>query len=170
MVRKDYAETDAHQTVRLVLVTAPLPEGKQSVGQLWSEVGRHYANDHRDFIVKSAVAASAEPTDLCKDNIQGVLHLQPTVQIHGSGVEESVHASLTRCWDGGLIWSTDAAGSWSSTDPNLKDVVEHYVMELGEEVRPYVAPAYHLLKATLDTLPTPVLSDKEKDEKIDLSD
>lgn len=170
MVRKDYAEKDAHQTVRLVVVTAPLPDGKQAVGQLWSEVARHYANDHRDFIVKNAVAGATEPPDLCANGVEGVLHLQPTAQVAGSGVEESVHARLTRCRDGGLVWSAEAGGSWSSTDPNVKDVVEHYVTELGEVVRPFVAPAYHLLKATLDALPTPVLDDKGKDEKIDLSD
>jgi probable lipoprotein (TIGR04455 family) len=170
MLRKDYAEADARQTVRLVLVTSPLPAGKQAVGQLWSEVGRHYANDHRDFIVKTAVAGPTEPTDLCGNGIEGILHLQPTAKAIGLGVEESVDASLTRCRDGALVWSAEAAGSWSSYDPNLKDVIEHYVTELGEEVRPYVAPAYHLLKATFDTLPLPVLDDKGKDEKIDLTD
>jgi len=49
-------------------------------------------------------------------------------------------------------------------------VIGHYVTELGEEVRPYVAPTYHLMKATLDAMPKPQLDENGKGEKIDLTD
>jgi probable lipoprotein (TIGR04455 family) len=170
MVRKDYEQVDAKQTVRLIVVVAPFPAGSEAVGKLWGAVARRYANDHRDFIVKSAIAAQAEPANLCAEGVEGLLRLTPTAAIKGSGVEASVVAALTRCRDGELVWRAEAGGSWQSVDANVKEVGDHYATELGEEVRPYVAPAYHLLKETLDTLPTPVLDDKGKDEKIDLSD
>lgn len=170
MVRPDYAEADAKQTVRLVLVVTPLPDGKEAVGKLWATMARRYANDHRDFIIKSAVAAAAEPASLCGEGVEGLIRLTPTAKLSGSGVEESVIATLTRCRDNEVVWRAEAGGSWQSVDANVKEVGDHYATDLGEEVRPYVAPAYHLLKETLDTLPTPVLDDKGQDEKIELAD
>ncbi len=171
MVRPDYGEADARQTVRLVAITSPLPEGRQDLGQLWSEVARHYANDHRDFLVKTAVAAATEPADLCGAGIEGVLHLTPLL-VGGTTdrVEERVRASITRCRDGTVVWSAEAGGTWDASDANLKDVADHYATELGPGVKPFVAPTYHLLKPTLDTLPRPVLDEKGKDEKIEMSD
>jgi probable lipoprotein (TIGR04455 family) len=171
MLRPDYAEADARQTVRLVVVTSPLPDGNPAVGQLWADVARHYANDHRDFIVKAAKSAATEPADLCSEGIEGVLHIIPLeVKKTDDSVSERLRASLSRCRDGTVVWSAESAGKWASADPNLKDVAEHYATALGADVTPYVAPAYHILKPTLEALPKPVLDDKAKDEKIDMSE
>jgi len=170
VLRADYETVDKTRTVRVVVVTSPLPDGKQAVGQLWSEIARHYANDHRDFIVKSAVAGPTEPPGLCSEGVEGVLHLVPKVKLAGAGVEEQVTATLTRCRDSEVVWRAEAGGSWSTYDEYVKDVIGHYVTELGEEVRPYVAPTYHLMKATLDAMPKPQLDENGKGEKIDLTD
>ena len=170
LLRSDYDQIDARQTVRIVVTTTPLPEGNKAEGQLWSELARHYANDHRDFLVKSAVSGTADLPSLCTDNIQGVLKLEPTVREDGDSVQEAVHASLLRCRDGGLVWEALADGRWKSADPNVGDVTDHYVQLLGTDVRPFVAPTYHLLKGTLDALPHPVLDEQEKDEKIDMNE
>ncbi|MCA2976792.1 MAG: MXAN_6521/LA_1396 family lipoprotein, partial [Myxococcaceae bacterium] len=67
-------------------------------------------------------------------------------------------------------WTARAAGSFSSADERLVEVTKTYVGELGAEVEPYVAPAMNVLRPVLDTLPQPLLSDADQDEKVGLVD
>ncbi|PTL81329.1 MXAN_6521/LA_1396 family lipoprotein [Vitiosangium sp. GDMCC 1.1324] len=174
-VRSDYEAVDKTQVKRLVVVTQPLPDGKQEVGELWSLVARRYVNQNRDFIARSNVALAGSPEDasfkgLCVDNLEGVLWLSPDVRRKGNGVEAAVKAQLLRCRDGQEVWSAEAAGSWPSDDARYMELTAQYTGELGPEVSPYVAPTFRLLSATLDTLPRPQLNDEDVTEKIELGE
>ncbi len=171
-VRPDYAQADQTQTKRLVVVTQPLPDGQQKAGELFSLVARRYVNQKRDFIVKDH-RAQAEPVDVkgvCGEGLEGVLWLKPAVQKKGDGVEGEVDAQLLRCRDGEEVWAAKVGGSFESADGRLKEVTSQYVAELGGEVQPYVAPAFHLLRPMLDTLPQPKLNEQDVDEKIELGE
>lgn len=170
-LRPDYEAVDRQRVKRLVVVTQPLPEGKQAVGELWSQLARKYVNLKRDFIVKENRAVEGTAFDAkaqCAQGeaLEGVLWLKPDVQRKGNGVEASVNARLFRCSDGEEVWAADGGGSWSSADPKMAEVTAYYVNALGAEVEPYVAPSQHLLAAVLDTLPQPVLTEEDKDEKV----
>jgi probable lipoprotein (TIGR04455 family) len=173
--RPDYEQVDQQRVKRLVVVTQPLPDGKQPVGELWSLIAREYVNQHRDFLVKENVVQNEPATEdslkaLCTDGFEGVLLLVPQVKRTQDGVDVAVHGRLMRCADGQDVWSADASGSWDSRDDKFTARTEHYVQEFGPEVEPYVVPSYKLLQATLDTLPNPLLTDQDKDEKIELGE
>ncbi|MFY1830642.1 MXAN_6521/LA_1396 family lipoprotein [Myxococcus fulvus] len=174
-VRPDYAQVDRKQTKRLVVVAQPLPDEKPAVGELWSLIARQWVNQNRDFIVKDNVALPGRPTDttfkeLCTEGVEGVLWLDPTIQLKGDGAEAEVKAQLLRCRDGQEVWAAQAAGSWGSRDEDYAARVTKFSQELGEEVAPYVVPTTKLLAATLDTLPNPELTEADKDEKIELGE
>lgn len=169
--REDWKTVDATRVKRLVIATSPLPDGNQKVGELWSRIAKRYTNQKRDFLAKEDVAVASldgGAKSLCKDGIEGVIHLAPNLVRKGNGMEASVKAQLVRCRDAEVVWETDAAGSWDSVDPVLQSTTQQYASEIGAEVEPYVAPSFHLLKATLDTLPNPVLTEADKDERIEL--
>ena len=160
---------------RLAVVTQPLPEGKQDVGDLWSLVARRYVNQNRDFIARANVALPGTPEDpsfkgLCVDGIEGVLWLSPDVKRAGKGVEAALKAQLLRCRDGQEVWAAESAGSWPSEDERYKEITVQYGEELGAGITPYVGPTFRLLSATLDTLPRPKLSDADIEEKIELGE
>ncbi|HYO54772.1 MXAN_6521/LA_1396 family lipoprotein [Archangium sp.] len=174
-VRPDYETVDKTQVKRLVVVTQPLPDGKQEVGELWSLVARRYVNQNRDFIARANVALTGSPEDtsfkgLCAEGLEGILWLSPDVKRTGNGVEAAVKAQLLRCRDGQEIWAAEGAGSWPSEDDRYKELTVQYTRELGPEVAPYVAPTFRLLSATLDTLPRPRLNDADVEEKIELGE
>ncbi|MCY1082038.1 MXAN_6521/LA_1396 family lipoprotein [Archangium lansingense] len=174
-VRPDYETVDKTQVKRLVVVTQPLPEGKQDVGELWSLIARRYVNQNRDFIAKTSLAIAGAPEDtaqkgLCVEGIEGVLWLSPDVKRTGNGVEAAVKAQLLRCRDGQEVWAAEAAGSWPSEDERYKELTVQYTGELGADVAPYVGPTFRLLSATLDTLPRPTLSEADVEEKIELGE
>lgn len=171
-VRADYDQVDRTRTKRLVVVTQPLPEGQQKVGDLLSLVARRYVNQKRNFIAKRNLAEEG-PFELgrhCGDGVEGVLHLAPDFRRSASGVEARVQAQLLRCHDGQAVWAAEAAGSFPSEDGRLTEITAQYASELGPEVAPYVAPSFNLLRPTLDTLPDPVLTDEEIGEKIEFGE
>ncbi len=170
-VRPDYPQEDRTRTVRLVVVVAPLPAGREDLGALWGRMARRWANHHRDFIVKGDRAAPELPEDACGEGIEGVLHLAPEVGRAGGDVSVSVRARLSRCRDGQTVWEAEAAGTWPSEDEHLVRLSDRYATELGEEARPHVAPTFRLLRETLATLPRPYLAtDDDVMEKIEMGE
>lgn len=170
-LRPDYEESDQTSTLRIAVVTSPLPDDLQEVGEMWSLIARRYVNMSRDFIAREDLASAIFPADVCSDGLEGVLHLSPFVLREGDSVRQQLQARLFRCPGGETVWHARSEGSWKSADPHLVEVTERYVETFGESVRPYVAPAFHILRATLDTLPSPRLAtDEDELEKIMLGE
>lgn len=173
--RPDYEQVDKERVKRLVVVTQPLPDGKQSLGEMWSLIARQYVNQNRDFLVKQNLT-QAEPATpdslkaLCTEGTEGVLLLAPQMKLNQDDVDVAVRARLMRCADNEDVWSAEAAGSWGSRDEKFRERAAQYVQQFGPEVEPYVVPTYKLLQATLDTLPNPKLNDQDIDEKIELGE
>lgn len=168
-IRPDYDEVDRLKTLRVAVVTSPIPGGDESLGLLWSEIARRYINDKRDFIASEQLTADVVPAEVCDGHIEGVLHLAPEMERKGKGIETSVNARLYRCRDGETIWEAEGGGSWASNDDLFTDTANFYAEEYGPEVIPYVAPVFRLLRAVLDTLPYPKLVDDDAIiEKIEL--
>jgi probable lipoprotein (TIGR04455 family) len=173
--RPDYEQVDKERVKRLVVVTQPLPDGKQPVGELWSLITRQYVNQNRDFLVKQHLTQSEPATPdslkaLCIEGIEGVLLLAPQVKLNADSVDAALRARLMRCADSEDVWSAEASGNWDSRDEKFRERAAQYVQQLGPEVEPYVVPTYKLLQATLDTLPNPKLNDQDIDEKIELGE
>lgn len=171
-IRDDWAQADQRAVKRLVVVVQPLPEGSQKAGEAFARIARRYVNQKRDFLVKQEVVQAEPPklAELCggDEAIEGVLFLKPRLEAVGSGFEAELSGALARCGDGREAWTGLAAGSFPSKDPRLVEVTSIYVQELGPEVERYVPPALNLLRPLLDTLPQPILTEADLDEKITL--
>jgi probable lipoprotein (TIGR04455 family) len=171
-LRADYDTVDKLRTKRLAIVTQPLPEGVQSLGDLWSVMARRQVNLKRQFIAKetAAVVEAFEPRSRCKEGIEGVLWLKPNVKREGKDLFTEVTAKLFRCTDGAVVWEAEGAGRWPQQDEGVEQTVATYVKELGPEVQDYAGPTFHLIKALVDQMPDPTLTEEDKDEKIELGD
>ena len=171
-IRDDWAQGDQRAVRRLTVVVQPLPEGNQKAGEAFARIARRYVNQKRDFLVKKEVVL-AEPallSELCggEDAIEGVLFLKPALKAVGNGFEAELRGVLARCPDGREAWAGQASGSFPAKDPGLVEVTANYVQELGPEVERFVPPALNLLRPLLDTLPQPILTEADVDEKLTL--
>ena len=171
-VRDDWAQADQKAVKRLALVVQPLPEGNQKAGEAFARIARRYVNQKRDFLVKKEVVQATAPplSELCggEDAIEGVLFLTPAFKAAGSGFEAELGGKLARCGDGREAWTGLAAGSFPSKDQGLVEVTSIYVQEFGAEVERFIPPALNLLRPLLDTLPQPILTEADVDEKLTL--
>lgn len=170
-VRDDWQQVDRQRVKRLVVITQPLPDGKEPLGAMWSAIAARHVDLKRDFIIKDKLARGAdapvEAGTLCASGIEGVLWLAPDVRRSGNGIEAAVDGKLLRCADGAEVWFAHAAGSWESHEAGLQQTIQDYSAQFGPEVQPYVAASYHLLRAALDTLPNPVLTEQDQSDKIE---
>lgn len=171
-IRADYDTADKLRTKRLAVVTQPLPEGVQSLGDMWSVMARRQVNLKRQFIAKetTAMVEDFEPRSRCKSGIEGILWLKPNVKRDGKYLFTEVNATLYRCTDGAVVWEAEGAGRWPQKDDGVAQTTATYVKEFGPDVESYAGPTFHLLKALVDQMPDPVLDEKDKDEKIELGD
>lgn len=171
-IRDDWAQVDRQAVRRLAVVVQPLPDGNQKAGEAFARIARRYVNQKRDFLVKKEVVQAEAPklADLCggEDAIEGVLFLKPGFKPRAGGFEAELSGALARCSDGREAWTGQAAGSFLSKDPGLVEVTTIYVQEFGAEVERYVPPALNLLRPLLDTLPQPILTEADVDEKLTL--
>jgi len=171
-IRDDWAQADQQAVRRLAIVVSPLPDGNVKAGEAFARVARRYVNQKRDFLVKRELSSATAPqlSEVCggDDAIEGVLFLKPTLTVAGTGFEIEVSGALARCGDGREAWTGRAGGSFDSKDPGLVEVTTVYVQELGAEVEKYVPPALNVLRPLLDTLPQPILTEADIDEKLTL--
>jgi probable lipoprotein (TIGR04455 family) len=172
-IRDDWERVDRQRVKRLLVITQPLPDGNEKVGEMWSAIAARHVDLKRDFIIKEKLARGGEgPVEaraLCVEGIEGVLWLSPDLRRAGRGVEAAVDGRLLRCADGEEVWVARAAGSWDSHEAGLRQTIQDYAAQFGPEVEPYVAASYHLLRAALDTLPNPVLTEEDQSDKIENS-
>lgn len=167
----DFERVDKQRLKRLAVVAQPFPEGRKEVAELFALVARRYVNQKRDFLVKESLAADGDfqLAPHCSEGIDGVLWLLLRMRTQ-RGVEAELESKLYRCPDGHEVWSAESGGSFPTSSEELADVTRLYAQELGEEVAPYVPAAFGLLRPTLDTLPNPVLTEADREEKIELGD
>lgn len=170
----DYATAYRAKVKRIEIRVAPMPEGDAALAKLWQVIAQRYVNQHFNYLVESTSAGKkALVSQRCKAGqtdgdhpLDGVLWLRPSMKREGGEVHAAVSGWLLSCSDFAQVWSASASGTWDSADDELTQTIKDYVQQEGENVRPWVAPVFRLLKDTLGTLPNPKLNDADVDEKI----
>lgn len=183
--RADWPTAHADKVKRLTVVVQPAPDDQQRAGEAWSRIVRRYVNMKRNFLVRAELVQQA-PVNLaavCIEGTQGMLWLKPTVtpvtlqdwsqSAEGpvrfyarDGFVAEVDARLLRCGDGLELWSGHSGGSFPAQDDKLTEITSMYGREFGPPVERYIPLAMNLLRPLLDTLPNPVLTHEEEDEKV----
>ncbi|MBI5508813.1 MAG: MXAN_6521/LA_1396 family lipoprotein [Deltaproteobacteria bacterium] len=93
-----------------------------------------------------------------------VLHAEP----EADEIAMTLALELYHCADGALLWRAEAGDTVTPADPDLRELSRAYSQEFGELADRYAAPAFVLIKALVEALPNPVLTDDEIALKIEL--
>lgn len=185
VVRPDWQSEHASKVKRLTVVIQPPPNEEQRAGEAWSRIVRRYVNMKRNFLVRAerVQTVPAELAAVCVEGTEAMLWLKPTVRakelnewtpspegpirwIRRGGFEAEVEGRLLRCGDGLELWTGRAGGTFPAQDDKLVEVTSMYGREFGPQVEAYIPLAMNLLRPLLDTLPQPVLTKEEEDEKV----
>lgn len=171
-VRDDWGTLHADKVKRLTVVVQPPPEGQVKVGEAWARIVRRYVHMKRNFLMRADLTQADPPAldAICIEGTEAMLWLKPTVASRGDGFEASVEGKLLKCGDGTELWAGDAGGSFPSKDAMFVEVAANYGKEYGPDVERYIPTAMNLLRPLLDTLPNPVLTEADIEEKMGLDE
>ncbi len=153
--------------VKHITVRAWSPNESPALGATLSLMTARMTNQYTNYLVHSQGPLSKGWSEACA-GMQGVLVVR-TLLVATGPAETTLDLSLElfRCADGALLWRTAGSGSYDPADEDLKNLTSAYINDVGEEARPYAAPAFVLIKDLIEALPNPPpLTDEEIDQRI----
>lgn len=83
-------------------------------------------------------------------------------------MELSALGKVIHCAKGETLWEGLAEDSYPKNIENNQSLINTYTQLYGKEIAGKVNPYFFLLQNLLDKLDSPILSEEEKDEKIEV--
>jgi probable lipoprotein (TIGR04455 family) len=164
---KGYEKNPGTMIKRIVIISK-LPSQSTDLAGLISAITRDLIKTNRNYLVYGTVSTEREVAEACKTR-DGVLKMTvERADVMGEHIHLEITGELRRCSDNSVVWSVTARASGKSRDRSLKNLVQHYVKEYGNEAEVYAAPAFNIIEDIVETMPNPELTENDLMEKIDL--
>jgi probable lipoprotein (TIGR04455 family) len=166
-ILKNYTKNPGQMVKRIVIISKPSPQEKDLAG-LVSAMTRDLIKTNRNYLVYGTLSTEREVAEACKTR-DGVLKMWVgRADAVGEHIDLEITGELRRCSDNTVIWSATARNSGKSRNRSLKNLVQSYVEEYGNQAEVYAAPAFNIIEDIVETMPNPELTEDELMEKIDL--
>jgi len=166
-ILKDYTRNPGQMVKRIVIISKPSPQEKDLAG-LVSAMTRDLLKTNRNYLVYGTLSTEREVAEACKTR-DGVLKMWvDRADAVGEHIDLEITGELRRCSDNAVVWSATARNSGKSRNRSLKNLVQSYVQEYGNQAEVYAAPAFNIIEDLVETMPNPELTEDELMEKIDL--
>jgi probable lipoprotein (TIGR04455 family) len=162
-----YKKNSGQMIKRIVIISKPPPQNRGLAG-LISAMTRDLIRTNRNYLVFGIVSTEREVAEACKIR-DGVLKMSvDRADAAGEHIDLEITGELRRCSDKSVVWSATARASGKSRNRSLKNLVQTYVEEHGNQAEVYAAPAFNIIKDIVEAMPNPELTEDELMEKIDL--
>jgi len=166
-ILKNYTNNPGQMVKRIVIISKPFPQEKDLAG-LVSAMTRDLIKTNRNYLVYGTLSTEREVAEACKTR-DGVLKMWvDRADAVGEHIDLEITGELCRCSDNAVVWSATARNSGKSRNRSLKNLVQSYVEEYGNQAEVYAAPAFNIIEDLVETMPNPELTEDELMEKIDL--
>jgi probable lipoprotein (TIGR04455 family) len=166
-ILKDYTKNPGQMVKRIVIISKPSPQEKDLAG-LVSAMTRDLIKTNRNYLVYGTLSTEREVAEACKTR-DGVLKMWVgRADAVGGHIDLEITGELRRCSDNSAVWSATARASGKSRNRSLKNLVQNYVEEYGNQAEVYAAPAFNIIEDIVEAMPNPELTEDELMEKIDL--
>ena len=163
-VKPDFEQTDKKQVKRLVVSATPIPGQPAKAAELLASMTRRHINQHKDYLaVEYEVLDKAQGwKKLCADEIHGVVRVMVAKLLSDGGdLTVDMTADLQRCDSSALVWKVEIDDTNEQRNEDLKELASVYRREFGAVADALAAPFFVVI-------PSPVLTDEETMEKIEL--
>jgi probable lipoprotein (TIGR04455 family) len=162
-----YKKNPGQMIKRIVIISDPFPQNRDLAG-LISAMTRDLIKTNRNYLVYGTLSTEREVAEACKTR-DGVLRMWVgRADAVGEHIDLEITGELRRCSDNSAVWSATARASGKSRNRSLKNLVQNYVEEYGNQAEVYAAPAFNIIEDIVEAMPNPELTEDELMEKIDL--
>jgi probable lipoprotein (TIGR04455 family) len=154
--------------IKRIVIISKVPSQSTDLAELMSAMTRDLVRTNRNYLVYGTVSTEREVTQACQTR-DGVLKMSVgRADVRGGHIDLEITGELRRCSDQSVVWSATARASGKSQNRSLKNLIQHYVKEYGNEAEVYAAPAFSVIEDIVETMPNPELTEDELMKKIDL--
>jgi probable lipoprotein (TIGR04455 family) len=171
-VRDDYDRVDRSTLKRIAIIAVAAEDAPHDLPQLMAALAKKHIQQHTTYIVLKTArleTSAPAPADVTKleERLDGALILRATrVSREDDEVEIAITARLVRARDGVEVWRAEGEDDFETADPDLEKLTTTYRRKYGDTADTFVAPLFLLLRDLFEDLPSPTLTDEDKDEKI----
>ncbi|EMO54720.1 MXAN_6521/LA_1396 family lipoprotein [Leptospira noguchii] len=155
-------------TFKRIVVSVPLEsEAGNSEKQLAAKITENYLSHHKEFIIYPFRSGNG----ICGSSdkkVQAIFQLKIREKETSDKVELSALGKVLKCSKGEALWEALAENSYSKNIEENQSLVNTYTQLYGKEIASKVNPYFFLLQNLLDKLDSPILTEEEKDEKIEI--
>jgi probable lipoprotein (TIGR04455 family) len=162
-----YQKNPGQMIKRIVIISKP-PHQNRSLAGLISAMTRDLIRTNRDYLVYGIVSTEREVAEACKIRDGVLMMWVERADAAGEHIDLEITGELRRCSDKSVVWSATARASGKSGNRSLKNLVQNYVEEHGNQAEVYAAPAFNVIEDIVEAMPNPELTEDELMEKIDL--
>lgn len=175
-VKPDFEQVDRQNLKRVLVSATPIPGQPAKAAELLASMSRRHINQHKDYLAVDyeVLKDAAKWKALCKvqeddEPVHGVVRVMVAKLLaDGGDLTVDLTADLQRCDSGALVWKVEADLTNDQKDEDLKELANVYRKEFGALADSLAAPFFLVIRAAFDSLPSPVLTDEETMEKIEL--
>ncbi|EMY78017.1 hypothetical protein LEP1GSC060_1867 [Leptospira weilii serovar Ranarum str. ICFT] len=152
---------------RLAVSVGIESEAGNSEKKLASKIAENYLSHHKEFIIYPFRSGNGTCGGSDK-KVQGVFQLKIREKETADQVELSALGKVIHCTKGETLWEGLAENSYSKNTEENQSLINTYTQLYGKEIAPKVNAYFFLLQSLLDKLDSPILTEEEKDEKIEV--
>ncbi|EMJ67559.1 MULTISPECIES: MXAN_6521/LA_1396 family lipoprotein [Leptospira] len=135
--------------------------------QLAAKIAENYLSHHKEFIIYPFRSGNGT-CGASPKKVQGIFQLKIREKETSDKVELSALGKVIHCAKGETLWEGLAEDSYPKNIENNQSLINTYTQLYGKEIAGKVNPYFFLLQNLLDKLDSPILSEEEKDEKIEV--
>lgn len=135
--------------------------------KLAAKITENYLSHHKEFIIYPYRSGNGTCGGSDK-KVQGIFQLKIREKETTDKIEVSALAKVIHCSKGETLWEGLAENSYSKNTEENQSLINTYTQLYGKEIGGKVNAYFFLLQSLLDKLDSPVLTEEEKDEKIEV--
>ncbi len=153
---------------RIIVVANPENKITKMEQMTLTDLARDLIGHHKEYIVYKNPPKFSGTCSKETPKAEGILLLSLSQEKKENTLSIFITGNLIQCRDQKSIWSASVSKSFpldSNENESLKNTyIQRYGMGIGSIVNPY----YKILSILVDALDSPVLTNEEKDEKIEV--
>ncbi len=174
-VKEGYSDNEKLWLKKLALVfdisSSSLPSN--AVQNAFLDLSRDYVSHHNEYMITHIIsnANPQKPEMICSmaaDADGYLLNTFESMKQTKGVVDLGLRVRLIDCRHYSKVWEVHGSNSFDSYNSDLQVMIDSYVRRHSEEVRPYISPFYLLIRKIYRSLPDPLLTENDVDEKIEI--
>ncbi|WCL50462.1 MXAN_6521/LA_1396 family lipoprotein [Leptospira sp. GIMC2001] len=161
-------ESDIQNIKRLVIDISKESNIDSDTRTMVASMSESYLSHHKEFIIYPFEKSSKNICGNSDPSVKHIMLLTVNELMQESKIDIGVTGRLIQCSDSSVLWEGFAQNVYKPNPSENLSLVRTYTQMVGPKIADKVTPYFVLLQALLERIESPILTEDEKDEKIEV--